>query len=109
MCDRTRLCLVGGMHATSSLYNEKPELESHSMDRSLKHCLLVQTEILVNPRSWPLTPEKLSRYAMSDIGLVNSNVSRELVLANSCISIILSSELYYITFFNLHTSVIRSL
>lgn len=59
---------------TSSLYNEKPELESHSVDHSLKHCLLVQPEALVNPRSWPLTLEKLPRYAMSYVGLVNSNV-----------------------------------
>lgn len=69
---RDRACpVVVGIYtrylgARSPLYNRKPELESHSVDRSLKRCLLVQPEALVNPRSWPLTLEKLSRYAMSD-------------------------------------------
>lgn len=72
MCDRMRPVTIDiwtrYLHTTLSLYNEKPELESHSLNRSLKPYLLAQP---LNPRSSSLTLEELLRYALSDVGLIS--------------------------------------
>lgn len=103
MCDRMRPVTIDiwtrHLHTILSLYNEKPELESHSLNRSLKPYLLAQP---LNPRSSSLTLEELLRYALSDVGLVNSNVvSCRGNLSSQIAILLLCYCLNYITFFNL--------